>query len=309
MFFKSPVAFLAALFAGFFSALTTFAVVDAQELRAAPDRTPEGDVWRPLYDGIDVTNWSRQTPLYRVFAARIDLATPGLVMKATPRNKKYEANKNETRRQTTLKFLEENELFFAINTNYYLPFNAISIMTEGNADVSGLAVADGVVVSPAQEGFISLLFKKDEPPEIKRVFPEDNLDGVLFAFSGRKMTLSHGVPCQRNEKAQRDPRTAVGLSEDRRFLYFIVIDGRQEKYSIGATVDEEGKELLRCGAYDGFNLDGGGSSTMVVRGADGRGVVLNRPCNNTSDSLRNNANAFGVRTSGKLKSPVRDGRK
>ena len=253
-------------------------------------------IWRRAYPGIDLATWRRKDPLYRVYAARIDLTAPGLEMKATPRHKRYVENKRETRRQTTLKFLEEHDLDFAINTNNYTPFNWRTVAMEGDANVSGLAIADGVVVSPAQEGFISLLIRKDGDLEIKRVLPGDPIDDVLFAFSGRKKTLTAGVPCERNDPTNRDPRTAVGVSKDERRLYFIVIDGRQEGYSVGATFDEEGLELLRCGAYEGFNLDGGGSSTMVIRGADGRGVVLNRPCNWTFNKLRNNANAFGFRT-------------
>lgn len=39
----------------------------------------------------------------------------------------------------------------------------------------------------------------------------------------------------------------------------------------------EGIELAELGAWDGINLDGGGTTTMAVEGADGRPRLLNRP--------------------------------
>jgi len=70
----------------------------------------------------------------------------------------------------------------------------------------------------------------------------------------------------------RHPRTALGLSEDRRTLYLVVVEGRSERDS-GVTARQLGEVLRDVGAHDGFKLDGGGSSTLFVRG---RGVV-NRP--------------------------------
>lgn len=274
------------------------------------DRTPAGDVWTPVYEGIDLARWTVDVPLYRVYAARIDLHNPRLRHVAAARNPRYLEGKRETRRQTTPAFLEENGLSFAINTNYYLPFNFWTVRFTGDADLGGLAVAEGEVVSPPQEGFVSALFYNDgRDPEIRRLLPGDDVSDVWFAFSGRRRTLTDGVPCKASASSARQPRSAVGFSRDRRYLYFLVIDGRQPGYSVGATLPEEGRELLRCGAYDGFNLDGGGSSTMVIRGADGRGVVVNRPCNATWGRLRHNGNAFGIAAPGGLLAPVADGRR
>lgn len=71
------------------------------------------------------------------------------------------------------------------------------------------------------------------------------------------------------ERDRRHPRTALGLSEDRRTLMLVVIEGRSERDS-GATARELGETLLALGAWEGMKLDGGGSSAMFVAG---RGVV------------------------------------
>lgn len=64
----------------------------------------------------------------------------------------------------------------------------------------------------------------------------------------------------------RHPRTAYGLSRDGKTLILLVVDGRQPEYSVGMTLEELAKVMLDNGAFQALNMDGGGSSTMVVDG-------------------------------------------
>jgi hypothetical protein len=64
---------------------------------------------------------------------------------------------------------------------------------------------------------------------------------------------------------RRHPRTAIGVMRDGRIV-LIVVDGRQPPHSLGMTILELGLEMQRRGAVDAMNLDGGGSSTLVVAG-------------------------------------------
>jgi hypothetical protein len=73
-----------------------------------------------------------------------------------------------------------------------------------------------------------------------------------------------------------EPRTAMGISQDRRHLFLLVIDGRQQGYSEGAYDWQAADWLLRAGAWDGINLDGGGSSCMVMMDSTGQPLQLNR---------------------------------
>lgn len=69
----------------------------------------------------------------------------------------------------------------------------------------------------------------------------------------------------------RAPRTAVGIKEDGKVI-LIVVDGRKDDFSVGLTLTELAQFLQRMGAVDAINLDGGGSSTFVLKGR-----VTNRP--------------------------------
>lgn len=60
------------------------------------------------------------------------------------------------------------------------------------------------------------------------------------------------------------PRTAVGISKDKKILYLVTIDGRDRSFT-GVSQEYLGELLKYIGAYDGVNLDGGGSTEMVVK--------------------------------------------
>ena len=66
--------------------------------------------------------------------------------------------------------------------------------------------------------------------------------------------------------SDRHPRTAVGFSQDSSKVFFFTVDGRQSGYSIGMSLYELAGYMLEWGVWEGINLDGGGSTTMVVRG-------------------------------------------
>jgi exopolysaccharide biosynthesis protein len=65
----------------------------------------------------------------------------------------------------------------------------------------------------------------------------------------------------------RHPRTAVGINGDSTKVYFFTVDGRQPDYSMGMSLYELADYMLSWGVKQGVNLDGGGSTTMVVRGS------------------------------------------
>ncbi len=80
----------------------------------------------------------------------------------------------------------------------------------------------------------------------------------------------------------RHPRTAVGFSEDSSKVYLFTVDGRQVGYSVGMSLFELADYMLEWEIYQAVNLDGGGSTTMVVEGD-----VVNSPSDGTERSVAN----------------------
>lgn len=85
--------------------------------------------------------------------------------------------------------------------------------------------------------------------------------------------VASGVASARPEFAAfRHPRTGVGVDATSDRLWMVVVDGRQEAWSAGMTLPELAQLMAALGADEALNLDGGGSSAMLVRGR-----VANRP--------------------------------
>jgi len=64
---------------------------------------------------------------------------------------------------------------------------------------------------------------------------------------------------------RRHPRTAIGITKDNK-LISVVVYGRDYKKTVGASITEMGEILKSLGAYKAINLDGGGSSMMIIEG-------------------------------------------
>jgi hypothetical protein len=110
--------------------------------------------------------------------------------------------------------------------------------------------------------------------------------GVLDVLGGYPMLMSNGVvvatSCTQS-LCLRNPRTAVGIRADGKLL-LVVVDGRQTGYSVGMTLVELANLMKYLGAVTAMNMDGGGSSTMVVKG-----VIKNRPSDGTERAVFNAA--------------------
>ncbi len=89
-----------------------------------------------------------------------------------------------------------------------------------------------------------------------------------------------------------NPRTAAGIARvgNVQRLLLAVIDGRQPGYSVGMTLRQTADLLRSLGAQRAINLDGGGSSVMVVRdNATGTLRVRNKPSDPTGERPVGNA--------------------
>ncbi|MEJ7827831.1 MAG: phosphodiester glycosidase family protein, partial [Segetibacter sp.] len=79
--------------------------------------------------------------------------------------------------------------------------------------------------------------------------------------------------------------TAVGVTSNK-LVYFVVVDGRKADYSNGMSFAQLSDVFFALGVKDAINLDGGGSSTLVVReGAAFK--VKNRPSDGAERAVAN----------------------
>lgn len=96
------------------------------------------------------------------------------------------------------------------------------------------------------------------------------------------------VGCVQSIFHDKHPRTLLGLNEEKNWLYLIVVEGRQLSFG-GVTLNELATVAHRLGLTRAINLDGGGSSTMVI----GNKRVNSLPILQREE--RKVANHFGVK--------------
>ena len=122
-----------------------------------------------------------------------------------------------------------------------------------------------------------------------RLEVEGSAGAVLEAVGGYPTLIRNGRAVLEGQAgirpdfgARRHPRTAVGWNT--RTLFWLVVDGRQAGWSDGMTLAELADLFLGLGAHEAINLDGGGSSAMVIRGQ-----VINRPSDAQGERAVGNA--------------------
>ena len=170
--------------------------------------------------------------------------------------------------QTTSAMAASVHAILAINGDYY------------GAQQSGYVIRNGVLYrSTANRDAEDLVIYADGRFEIVQesaVTAEELLErGAQNVFSFGPALVENGAVAvtQYDEVARHmvsNPRTAIVLLDQLHYL-FVVSDGRTEK-SKGLSLYELAGFLQEKGAQTAYNLDGGGSSTMVFNGR-----VVNQP--------------------------------
>ena len=212
--------------------------------------------------------------LIKCAAVRIDLSSPAVRFKVTPRSGKWGEKMPDfpqytirTDRKTCRKFMEENikkgeNMVVAVNSSPWSPWQPP--WNHPYADRTGLIISDGIPVSPVFRSYPSFAVDKKGKCFFKIFREKDDLSQIRHAVSGFGYVLKNGTVCGK-DNGRLAPRTGYGLSSCGKYLILFVCDGRQQEYSMGCSTYETGEFLKYFGASEGLNMDGGGSTTLLVR--------------------------------------------
>lgn len=241
------------------------------------NRPQPEDTQQILFEGITYQRVvSREPRPVVLHIVTIDLTAPGIGFFVTPPELDGEF---PLRARTTSQFLREFDVQLAINGDFFSPFHSNGVIdyyphVGDPVTVSGLGSSDGAPYGRDYSDRPTLYFTGSA------VTLEPAPPTFDSAISGKMMLAEAGVVTIVTDDpdfSSPNPRTAIGLSEDRSLLFFFVVDGRQPNYSEGVSLPEMAQIALDYGAYDVVNLDGGGSATLVIADAQGEAVVLNTP--------------------------------
>ncbi len=252
--------------------------------------------------GTRLAKLALETPrLMKVNVMRVDLSTPGLRFACTGRDEKWGEPMPDfpslpirTKRERTSVFLQQQRAagrnaVVAFNTTPWSPW--CHPYTHVYADPAGLNISDGVVVSDRKRAKNPLFVAwKDGRCEITDSIPPNRYKDVQVANSGFDIILRNGKRTGSSKRGpDLNPRMAVGLSADKRWLYLVTVDGRQKDWSLGASYADLCDILLDAGAADGVNMDGGGSTTLLYWNGQ-KPVMVNRHNANSTYTRKNAIN-------------------
>ena len=137
---------------------------------------------------------------------------------------------------------------------------------------------DGIVLSG--EGTTAAFLKTMMPGGTVTFSINIDKNDIKYAVSGFPRLINNGSVSAdiilREDALKKHPRTAIAMKEGK--LYMVTVDGRQPGISDGMTLYELTELLMGMGMENALNLDGGGSTTMVVRKqGKSQSVVANIP--------------------------------
>lgn len=238
------------------------------------------------FEGVEYIREVLQSPHSAVIhILKVDLAAEGVEVLVTPPD--YPEEEHAVRPRTTSMFLEEFGVQAAINANHFSPFEreeprTYLAATAGQKSVLGGAASNGVRYCEPKRYCSILHISEDQHAEILSAWPESPHTGVAgiarFIVDGRPVALPEARDQAQSETSGELPAcTAVGVDRTGRELFLVVVDGDLAPYSSGMALGDLADVLLSHGVYNALGLDGGGSSTMVIEGSNGRARRLNQP--------------------------------
>lgn len=247
-----------------------------------PTLASAADVWSTPYTGVRRLQRTLTAPNVKIHALEVDLTAPGVSLTSTA---------TAQRKRTPSSFAKLVGAQAAINGDF---FSFTTYGTSGLAAGAGAKWADtndttGAGVLAFDQAAGGARVELYAPAQVT-AFDATWMKGVV---SGHPRVVSAGVVLNDTSSlcTVRHPRTAVGLSQDKKKLWMVVVDGRQTA-SVGMTCGELGALLKGLGAHEALNLDGGGSSALYVAGVG----IASAPSDGTERTVANHLALFAKPT-------------
>ncbi len=159
------------------------------------------------------------------------------------------------------KYTKDFNIVAAINGDGYNMYNG---------GPSGLLVMEGVEYNPSNGSEFFAILKDGTAvigsnADYQQLKAAGKVKEAMGAFGGTGL-IRDGKPIANTSDywSGRSSRTAIGITKSGKVV-FMVVDGRQEGLSCGATIGEVAQIMLDAGCYNAINLDGGGSTTYVAK--------------------------------------------
>jgi exopolysaccharide biosynthesis protein len=233
----------------------------------------------------------------RLFIATIDLASPGLRVRVSPGGPDPDGpGAWETTLMAPTRIAARDGFDLTVNGDFFdiPPSSETMGLPSYNpgvwANVIGPAVSAGNAWSRSSKKRPCLIVRGQGRVSIEQIAkpPADAREVI----AGNVMLVLDGHVVTHKNQAKH-PRTVVGLNSKGTRLVILVVDGRRPGEASGMSYEQLAREMIRLGCKTAINLDGGGSSVMVLRDpATRRWRVLNQPSDGQERPV---ANVLGIK--------------
>ena len=216
----------------------------------------------------------------KIHYLRADLTCPGLEVFTLPGNDPDGSGPAESELTSPTDLITRRHALAAINANAFAGLPGTENDIRGwyknrPVDIQGMVVTDGKVVSPAQTGRTAFWLDTLHHPHIGDTDTQSRVWQAISDWSSPLLINDKIIPD--STVSILHPRSALGFDESGKWLLLIVVDGRQNGYSEGVSLYELAMLFKAKGCTQSVNLDGGGSSIMLIQDPGGVIKTANRP--------------------------------
>lgn len=211
-------------------------------------------------------------------------------------------NKPITGRQTITDMIgcretKSAQVVAAVNGDFFKLDNGLPL---------GIVYKDGIAVKDTftnnkdkpQQGVTYLGIGRNKRPFIGTANDGKGTWSGLSYAAGGGLFMVKDYQIVKQKIATVNPRSCVGVSA-KHHVVFVVADGRNPTYSMGMNYRQMSEIMKQIGVKDAINIDGGGSSEMVIKHIKKQSLqIRNKPSDGSERAI---SNAWGIVYTGKIK--------
>jgi len=236
---------------------------------------------QPMYQGVTYRRMVKRIPHpVLLHVVKLNLQAAGLRVLVTSPDPKFQ--NQATAALTTSQFVQETGVQLAVNASFFYPFREDAPWDyypyQGDRTFPvGLTIANGKTLVPSKAEWPAICFAANNQAQIvaSGICPAQTQQAV----AGNALILKNGQTNGDSKASDRDRnygRTIVALDKSGQRLWLLIADDKQPHYSEGITLNKAAEILAELGVDTALNLDGGGSTTLVMM-HQGQPKVINAP--------------------------------
>lgn len=239
-------------------------------------------------DGIEhskISYINKQGEPMTIFILTVDLSVSGVSIEvATPFDQPGFARQT-VRDMITYKNMKSNQhVIGGVNGDYW----DVSTPNLPAGTPLGLVYKNGIMIKELPDKnyyFLALLQKKTAIIGNYTDYQWVKAN-IKEALGGRYWLVQNRLNISEKLNTNVEPRTSVGLLNAQKVV-FVIVDGRRPGYSAGISMQNLADLFLTIGATDAINMDGGGSTTYILKNNEGKYETINRPSDNAERFVAN----------------------